>query len=139
MIRRNSKENESLDRLGRVILHSAALSEVESAQASEAPFLFARVRARIAEERGNQNGSGFSVLMIARRAVPAMALIALLAAMVMFWSWQASVTPGWNGLDYEALADTGNPGIEQMVLSRNNLSRDDVFSIVLEHSEREKR
>ncbi len=134
------QENESLDRLGRVILRAAALSDAESEPMAEAPFLFARVRARLAEERrGNQNSNWFSVLMIARSAVPAMALIALLAAMVMLWSWQTSVTPGWNRLDEEALADTRNPGIEQTVLSRNNLSRDDVFNIVLERNEREKR
>jgi len=65
-----------------------------------------------------------------------MALIALLAATFMFWASRSTVSPGWNRLDDEALADTGNPGVEQTVLSRNNLSNEDIFNIVLEHNER---
>jgi hypothetical protein len=141
MIRQNPQQNESLDRLGRVILRSAAQNDEASQAAADAPFLFARLRARIAEEeqRRNETGSWFSLLLIARRAIPAMALVALLAATVMFWSSRNTITPGWNRLDDEALADTRNPGIEQAVLSRNNLSRDDVFNMVLERNESEKR
>lgn len=132
---RNRQENESLDRLGRVVLRSAAQNEEASQAAADAPFLYTRVRARIAEAR-NDSGIWSSLFLIARRAVPAMALIALLAAASLFWASRSTVTPGWNRLDDEALADTGNPGVEQDVLSRNNLSREDVFSIVLEHNER---
>jgi hypothetical protein len=136
MIRRNPQDNESLDRLGRVVLRSAAQNDEASQAAADAPFLFTRVRARIEESRGNESGIWSSLFLIARRAVPAMALIALLAATFMFWASRSTVTPGWNRLDDEALADTRNPGVEQTVLSRNNLSREDVFSIVLEHTER---
>lgn len=132
---RNRQENESLNRLGQVVLRSAAQNEEASQAAADAPFLYTRVRARIAEARNN-SGIWSSLFLIARRAVPAMALIALLAASSMFWASRSTVTPGWNRLDDEALADTGNPGVEQTVLSRNNLSREDVFSIVLEHNER---
>ena len=132
---RNRQENESLDQLGRIVLRSAAQNDAASEAAANAPFLYTRVRARIAEE-GRDSGIWSSLFLIARRAVPAMALIALLAATSMFWASRSTVTPGWNRLDDEALADTGNPGVEQTVLSRNNLSREDVFSIVLEHSER---
>ena len=134
---RNQQENESLNRLGQVVLRSAAQNDEASQAAADAPFLYARVRARIAEEiRRNESGVWSSLFLIARRAVPAMALIALLAAASVFWASRSTVTPGWNRLDDEALADTGNPGVEQTVLSRNNLSREDVFSIVLEHNER---
>ena len=132
---RNRQEIESLNRLGQVVLRSAAQNEEASQAAADAPFLYTRVRARIAEARNN-SGIWSSLFLIARRAVPAMALIALLAASSMFWASRSTVTPGWNRLDDEALADTGNPGVEQTVLSRNNLSREDVFSIVLEHNER---
>src|SRR6185436_15553688 len=137
---RNPQENESIDRLGSVILRAAAQDDSATQAAAEAPFLFTRVRARIAEEerRRNEAGNWFSLLLIARRAIPAMALVAFLAAAIMFWSGSTS-TPGWNRLDDDALADTRNPGVEQTVLSRNNLSRDDVFSLVLEETEREKR
>lgn len=138
---RNTKDNESLDRLGRLVLRSAALDEAESQSFADAPFLYTRIRARIADERGrrNESGSWFSLLLIARRAVPAMALIAFIAAAVMFWSSRTSITPGWNRLDDEALSDTRNPGVEQAVLSRNSLSQEDIFDIVLERNGREKR
>ena len=133
---RNRQENESLDRIGQVVLRSAAQNDEAIQAAADAPFLFTRVRARIAEEIRNESGLWSSLFLIARRAVPAMALIALLAATFMFWASRSTVSPGWNRLDDEALADTGNPGVEQTVLSRNNLSNEDVFNIVLEHNER---
>lgn len=138
---RNTQDNENLDRLGRLVLRSAALNDAESESFADAPFLYTRVLARIASEesRRNESGSWFSLLLIARRAVPAMALIAFIAATVMFWSAGTSITPGWNRLDEEALADTRNPGVEQAVLSRNNLSQEDIFDIVLERNGREKR
>jgi hypothetical protein len=134
---RNSQENESLDRLGQIVLRSAAQNDEMSQAAADAPFLYTRVRARIAEETlRNESSLWSSLFLIARRAVPAMALIALLSATFMFWASRSTVTPGWNRLDDEALADTRNPGVEQTILSRNNLSNEDVFNIVLEHNER---
>ena len=133
---RNRQQNESLDRLGQVVLRSAAQNDEASQAASDAPFLYTRVRARIADEMRRESGIWSSLFLIARRAVPAMALIALLAATFMFWASRSTVSPGWNRLDDEALADTGNPGVEQTVLSRNNLSNEDIFNIVLEHNER---
>ena len=138
---RNTSDNESIDGLGRLVLRSAALDEAVSESIADAPFLYTRIRARIAEEEGRRSESGnwFSVLLIARRAVPAMALIALIAAALMFWSSRTSISPGWNRLDDEALSDTRNPGVEQAVLSRHSLSQEDIFDIVLERNGREKR
>ena len=133
---RNPHDNESIDRLGQVVLRSAAQNDEASQAAADAPFLYTRVRARIADEMRRESGIWSSLFLIARRAVPAMALIALLAATFMFWASRSTVSPGWNRLDDEALADTGNPGVEQTVLSRNNLSNEDIFNIVLEHNER---
>jgi|SRR6185369_859508 len=133
---RNPQDNESIDRLGQVVLRSAAQNDEASQAAADAPFLYTRVRARIADEMRRESGIWSSLFLIARRAVPAMALIALLAATFMFWASRSTVSPGWNRLDDEALADTGNPGVEQTVLSRNNLSNEDIFNIVLEHNER---
>ena len=137
---RITHENESIDRLGRLVLQAATRDESASQAAADAPFLYTRVRARIAEEESlrNETVNWFSLLLIARRAIPAMALVALLAATVMFWSSRSTVTPGWYRLDDEALSDTRNPGIEQTVLSRNNLSGDDIFNIVLEHGRSDK-
>jgi hypothetical protein len=43
--------------------------------------------------------------------------------------------PGY-GLEDEALMDTRDPGVEQTVLTRNALTRDEVFSIVVERNGR---
>ena len=141
MLGKNQQHNDELDRIGRVVLRAAAASEGESEAAANSPFLFTRVRVRIAEEqrRRDEAGNWFSLISIARRAIPAMALIALLAATVMFWMSRPAATPAWYRLDEEALSDTRNPGVEQTVLSRNSLSPDDVVNIVIEHGEREKR
>jgi hypothetical protein len=134
---RNPQENENIDRLGKIVLRSAGQNDEAIQAAADAPFLFTRVRARIDEEvLRNESGLWSSLFLIARRAVPAMALIALLSATFMFWASRSTVAPGWNRLDDEALTDTGNPGLEQTILSRNNLSNEDIFSIVLEHNER---
>jgi hypothetical protein len=39
----------------------------------------------------------------------------------------------------DALSDTTNPGVEQMILSRNSLSPEEVFTIVVDRSEREQK
>ena len=79
------------------------------------------------------------LLKVARRAVPAMALIAILAAIMTVWSLRPSAPPSGYGIYEDALADTRDPGVEQTILTRNALSRDEVFSLVVERGEREKR
>ena len=49
MFGKNPKNNEQLDRLGQLVLRAAAADEHEIEAASTAPFLFTRIRARIAE------------------------------------------------------------------------------------------
>ena len=39
------------------------------------------------------------------------------------------------GMYEEALSDTNDPGVEQTILSRNNLSHDEIFSIVLDRND----
>jgi hypothetical protein len=139
MLKRNSQNDEHLDRAGKLVLRAAAADEQEIERAAEAPFLFTRVRARIAEQlRENESGGWQSLPLIAWRAIPAMAVIALLAGGLTIWTGQSSnsnvanTPPVWYRLDDEALTDTNDPGVEQKVLSRNNLSHEDVFDIVIE-------
>jgi hypothetical protein len=140
MMTKKHQENEELDRLGGRILRAAAQTETETDAIADSPFLFTRVRARIDEEqrRRDEAGGWLSLLFVARRAVPAMALIAFLAAVLTFWSSQPSGPPAWNRLDDEALSDTRDPGVEQTILSRNSLSPDEILSIVVDRSERER-
>jgi hypothetical protein len=140
MFKRNLQNDEHLDRAGKVILRAAAADEQEIERAAESPFLFTRVRARItAQLRESESGGWQSLPLIAWRAIPAMALIAMLAGGLMIWTRQsasksniANAPPVWYRLDDEALTDTTDPGVEQTVLSRNNLSHEDVFDMVIE-------
>src|SRR5215813_4162519 len=143
MFKRNSQNDEHLDRAGKVILRAAAADETEIERAGESPFLFTRVRARIAELHENESGGWQSFPLIAWRAIPAMALIAMLAGGLMIWTGQsasnvANTPPVWYRLDDEALSDTNDPGVEQTVLSRNTLSHEDVFDMVIERGAEKK-
>jgi len=125
-------ENERLDRGGRMVLRAAAANEAEIGAAAAAPFLFTRVRAAIAAEqrRREETSSWLSIFFVARQAVPAMALIALLASILTVWCAQlgASTLPL---LDDEALF--GGAGVERTVLAdRNDLPADEVLNIVVD-------
>ena len=139
MFKRNSQNDEHLDRAGKIVLRAAAADEQEIERAAEAPFLFTRVRARIAEQlRENELGGWQSLPLIAWRAIPAMALVASITGGLMLWSGSsanapsAANAPSGFGMYEDALTDTNDPGVEQTVLSRNNLSHEDVFDIVIE-------
>jgi len=135
MFESNTHKTEELDRAGKLVLMAAAANESELEAAASSPFLFTRVRAAINEERRRrEESSGWvSLIQIAWRAVPAMALVAILAAVLTVWSTQfgASTPQG----DDEPLIGALDPGVEQTVLaSRNGLSRDEVFNIVLDRN-----
>lgn len=65
-----------------------------------------------------------------------MALVALLAAILTVWTMQPGAPAPGYGLEDEALMDTRDPGVEQTVLTRSALTRDEVFSIVVERNGR---
>jgi len=134
MSEKTQRSDEELDGLGRLLLRAAASSEAEAETAAAAPFLFTRVRTAIAEEqrRRDEAGGWLSMLFVARRAVPAMAVITVLVAILTAWSGQLSIVAPAN-FDEEALFGTPGPGVEQTVLAdRNGVSQDDVFNIVLD-------
>jgi hypothetical protein len=134
MLKPNPQDIEELDRAGKLVLRAATAGESDIEAAASSPFLFTRVRAAIAEEeRQREAGGGWiSLIRIAWRAVPAMALIALLAAVLTVWSTQsATVTQ----TDDEPLIGALDPGVEQTVLtSRNGLTREEVFNIVVDRN-----
>ena len=140
MFKANNQSKSELDHAGRLVLLATARDDQAAEAAASSPFLFTRVRAAIAEAQLTEEAAGWlPVLFVARRAIPAMALIAILTAILTVWSMRPSTPPAGFGLYDEALADTRDPGVEQTVLTRNALSRDDVLSIVVDRSEREKR
>ena len=129
-------QSEELERAGKLILMSAAASESEIEAAASSPFLFTRVRAGIDEERRRREESSgwLSLIQVAWRAVPAMALVAILAAVLTVWSTNFDIASTPQAED-EPLIGALDPGVEQTVLtSRNGLSRDEVFNIVLDRN-----
>jgi hypothetical protein len=136
MFESHSPKTEELDRAGKLILMAATASESEIEAAASSPFLFTRVRAGITEERRRREESSgwLSLIQVAWRAVPAMALVAILAAVLTVWSSQSGVVSAPQA-DDEPLIGALDPGVEQTVLtSRNGLSRDEVFNIVLDRN-----
>jgi len=138
MFRANRQNKDQSDRAGRLVLLAAARNDDEAEAAASSPFLFARVRARISQEehRRHEAGSWVSLFLVARRAIPVMALVAVLAAILTVWSMRPSAPPVGYGLEDEALTDTRDPGVEQTILTRNALSRDEVFTIVVDRNAR---
>ena len=134
MFKSDAHKNEELDWIGKVVLRAATASDAETEAAATAPFLFARVRAAINDEsRQSEESRGWlSIIQVAWRAVPAMALVAIMAAGLTVWSTQSATVAQ---ADDEPLIGALDPGVEQTVLaSRNGLSREEVFNIVVDRN-----
>lgn len=133
MFRTNSRKTDQLDEAGRRVLRAAAASLEETEAAASSPFLLTRIRAAIREEAGRREeaGSWLSLIFVARRAVPAMALITLLAGALTAWS-AFSPPVAQSGFDDEAIIEGPGPGVEQTVLAGATLSQDDVINIVVD-------
>lgn len=138
MFRANRQNEDKSDRAGRLALLAAARNDEEADAAASSPFLYTRLRARISqEERRREEAGGWgALLLVARRAIPAMALVAILAAILTVWSMQPIASPVGYGLEDEALTDTRDPGVEQAIFTRKALSRDEVFTIVVDRNAR---
>jgi len=136
MFKTSRQRNEDLDLIGKVILRSAAAEEEDVEAAASSPFLFTRVRAAIAAEQRLQeeSGSWLSLILVARRAVPAMALVAILAAVLTVWSAGPVLSGTQAQAEEEGLPILLEPGVEQTVLASRGLSRDDVFNIVVDRN-----
>ena len=141
IFRTNREIDEQLDHVGRRVLSAAALTDAESDAAASAPFLFARVRAAIAAEqsRGEETGGWLSVLFVARHAVPAMALIAVLTAVLTVFSSELGAPSAQARSDYEPLFEPRDQEVQMILANRNGLSGDEVFGIVVERNNSEQR
>ena len=136
--KRERSPNERLDRLGLKIVRASAMNELEAEAAASSPFLYARLRSRIASERERRKEGerSLALLDVVWRAVPAMALVAALALALFL-----SVSPGVRtqvGFIDEALIDARDAGIERVVfVDRQPLSSDEVLATILNGEERE--
>jgi hypothetical protein len=134
MFKSNSPQNEELDRVAKLVLKAASASESDIEAASSSPFLFARIRASINEGPEPDSRGWLSLIQVAWRAVPAMALVAIMAAGLTVWSTQTAPVPVAQA-DDEPLIGALDPGVERTVLaSRNGPSREEVFNIIVERN-----
>jgi hypothetical protein len=137
----NERErDERLDRIGRaLLLRASAQNESEAEAVASSPFLYARVRARIAAERERREaGEGWlALLSVAWRGVPALALVAVFA-FVLFWSAVPNAQSPAVVFSDEALLGEREAGIEHVVFAdRNPLSSDEVLASILNDDEPE--
>jgi hypothetical protein len=135
---KNSKLEGRLDRLGRTVVRAAASDDGEADAAASSPFSYARLRARIAAEAARrEEGEGWlAVLGVVWRAVPAMALVAVLA-FAMFLS-AGTATQTQQGFSDEALLGRNNAGVEQLVFTdARSISNDDVLATIISEENRE--
>lgn len=123
-----------LDGLGRAVVSRAAeVDEQEIEAVAASPFLYARVRARIAAERERREAgeSWLSVLTVAWRAVPAMGLAAAMAFGVFWFGGTSTVSPESLLSDVfsnEVMFAANDAGVEHVLFAdRDALSRDEVF------------
>lgn len=85
----NHIDDEKLHRVGEELLRAFDATEAEINAAAASPFLYRRVRARIAAEerrRSEERSRWFALLATARHAIPALAIIAIVMAALSWYS-----------------------------------------------------
>lgn len=123
--------------MGREIVRASAANEEDVERAAASPFLYARVRARVAAERARleEADDWRAALRVFRRAVPTVAVVAMLAlalfVSVLMGAAQADVR------DEATLLGERDTDVEQVVFTgRSTLSSDEVLeTIIEEHGE----
>jgi hypothetical protein len=112
--------DEKLDRLGDELLRAFDASDLEINTAAASPFLYRRIRARIeAEERqrSEERSSWFALLQTARQSLPALALLAALAAS---WHWVAPEPAATSEAGLELSLDLPNDDVDATLVGWNN-------------------
>jgi cytochrome c-type biogenesis protein CcmH/NrfG len=98
-------DGEKLDRFGDELLRAFEASDAEINTAATSPFLYRRIRARIeAEERrlAEQRSTWVALLAGAKRAVPVMAMLAIVAFVsLMIMPLYSQPYPAENGMNEE--------------------------------------
>jgi hypothetical protein len=121
-----------LDRIGREMLRASAANEAEANAVASSPYLYTRLRARIAAERERREGAQrwivFFVLM--RRAVLAMSLVAVIS--LSLFLFVKTRTESSRSFSDAAFFDERNAGVERVVFAdRGPLSNDEVLATIM--------
>ncbi len=129
--KRDSVLDERLDRFGRDLVRASAMNESEAEEAAGSGFLYARLRSRI--EQSKERESWLVTLKVIWRAVPAMALVAVLAVALFI-----SASLGARSSDVvsdESPLDIETEGV--VFADARNMTSDDVLATILNGDEQE--
>lgn len=134
---KDSVSSERLDRIGRRITNAAVLSQAESDEIANAPFLFANVRTRIAgQQLLDSSGVWSGFWQISKRAIPAMMILAAVSFGLSSYMTGNKTQPAAFSVD--AYLGTTESGIENMMFTeRRPLTRDEVLATIIAKDERE--
>ena len=129
--KREGVSEELLDRLGSKLLRASAMNEAEAEEAAASGFLYARVSSRIKQREERE--SWLVTLKVFWRAVPAMALVAVLAVALFI---SASLGAGSSEvLTDESPLDMTTEGV--VFADARNISNEDVLATILNEDEQE--
>jgi hypothetical protein len=138
--------NEYLDRAGDAVLRAARASQEEIQAALSSPFLYARIRARMRDDKRIPPVSFYQSLMmfsLFRRAIPILALIAVLAVgSYNFAARKAPVQTSYAGEPaYLPVSDPNTPVTACSITSRTEcvVTTQDVLALLVNSDERQKK
>lgn len=128
---RVSISRERLDRAGRLITNAAVVSEAAAGEIAAAPFLFARIQARIASERqASEAGIWPAFSAISRRAIPAMIVVAAVSFGLSVYFTGNKNQPAAFSVD--AYLGANESGVENLVFAeRRPLTTDEVLATII--------
>ena len=98
------------------------------------PFLYTRIAARIEEQRARETEGWLSLIAVAWRAVPAMAVVAAFALALLLWfglSAGGDARPQQLGDEAALVGARGNGPVSAVLSDGDQLSRDEVFELVV--------
>lgn len=126
-----SISRERLDRAGRIITKAAVLSEDKAREIAAAPFLFARIQARIAgEEQVSDAGIWMPFWSISKQAIPAMMIVAALSFGLSVYFTGNKNQP--TAFSVDAYLGTTESGVENLVFAeRRPLTSDEVLATII--------
>lgn len=130
--------DERLDRFGREVIRASSLNETDAEATASSPFLYSRVCSRIAAEasRRKDKESWLSMLIVFWRAVPAMALVAVICLVLFLSANPGGISTG--GFGDDAILTAPDAGIELAVFAESQpLSSDEVLATILNRDDAE--
>jgi hypothetical protein len=136
MFRKNFDQTR-LNRVGQSAVRASVLSDEEAERMALAPFLLARVKARISEatELDGRAGIWTNFALISRKAIPVMSLAALFSVGLFVYTGNKSANPAFS---VDAYLGTGESRVERLVFAeRQPLTVDEVLATIVTRDERE--